>query len=103
VTKIDPIESKLKNKNYKGHGKSCLRMENHANGMPYLHDVAMPFAWFSILRHDLLWPLNFLSFSLLSMGSILVAQYSNFLYLKKKLDALPMIVFSSSNFIPIKS
>jgi hypothetical protein len=28
-TKIDPIQSKLKDKNYRGHGKSCLRIESH--------------------------------------------------------------------------
>jgi hypothetical protein len=33
MTKIGPIEKKLKDKNYRGHGKSCPRMENHANGM----------------------------------------------------------------------
>jgi hypothetical protein len=42
--KINPIESKLKDKKYRGHGKSCLRMENHANDMAYLHDFAVPFA-----------------------------------------------------------
>jgi hypothetical protein len=41
TTKINPIQRKLKDKNYRGHGKSCLRMENHANGMAYLHDFAM--------------------------------------------------------------
>jgi hypothetical protein len=33
MTKIGHIEKKLKDKNYRGHGKSCPRMENHANGM----------------------------------------------------------------------
>jgi hypothetical protein len=32
TTEIGPIENKLKDKNYRGHNKSCPRMENHANG-----------------------------------------------------------------------
>jgi hypothetical protein len=32
TTKIGPIENKLKDKNYRGHGKSCPRIENHSNG-----------------------------------------------------------------------
>jgi hypothetical protein len=46
---IGPIDNKLKNKNYRGHGKSCIRMEN-----PYKWPgkCAVPFAWFSILGHD---------------------------------------------------
>jgi hypothetical protein len=43
TTKIDSIENKLKDKNYRGHGNSCLRMENHANGTAYLYDFALPF------------------------------------------------------------
>jgi hypothetical protein len=32
TTKIGPIENKLKDKIYRGQGKACSRMENHANG-----------------------------------------------------------------------
>jgi hypothetical protein len=32
TTKIGPIENKLKDKNYRCHGKSCPRIKNHANG-----------------------------------------------------------------------
>jgi hypothetical protein len=35
TTKIDSIQNKLKDKNYRGYRKSCLRMENHANGMAH--------------------------------------------------------------------
>jgi hypothetical protein len=41
-SKIGPIENKLKDKNYRSYGKSCLRMENHANStgnvLCHLHD-----------------------------------------------------------------
>jgi hypothetical protein len=33
MTKVDPIQSNLKDKNYRGYSKSGLRMENHANAM----------------------------------------------------------------------
>jgi hypothetical protein len=40
---IGPIKNKLKDKNYRGHGKSCPRMENHAKSMPHflchMHDI----------------------------------------------------------------
>jgi hypothetical protein len=32
TTKIDTMKNKLKDKNYRGHEKLCLRTENHANG-----------------------------------------------------------------------
>jgi hypothetical protein len=41
---IDSIESKLKDKNYRGHGKSCLRMENHTNGTAKSCKYVVPFA-----------------------------------------------------------
>jgi hypothetical protein len=44
MTKIKPIQSKLKDRNYRGHGKSCLRMENHANGTTNVGKCAMPFS-----------------------------------------------------------
>ena len=43
TTTINSIERKLKDKNYRGHGKLSLRMENHANSSTYLHDFAVPF------------------------------------------------------------
>ena len=63
MTKIDPMKSKLKGKINKGHRKSCLRMETHANGtesaLCHLHDF--PFS-----DINLLW-----------MESILVVQFPN--------------------------
>jgi hypothetical protein len=53
---IGPIKNKLKDKNYRGHGKSCPRMENHANGTTHfpclLHDfpfLGMKFAVASLM------------------------------------------------------
>jgi hypothetical protein len=44
MTKIGSMENKLKDKNYRGYGKSCLRMENHENGMAHLPTFVVPFA-----------------------------------------------------------
>jgi hypothetical protein len=43
MIKIDPIQSKLQDKNYRCYRKSCLRMENHANGMTHLPTFVVPF------------------------------------------------------------
>jgi hypothetical protein len=56
--------------------------------------------------HDFPWPLLFLSFSLFSIGPISVIQFPNPIVLYvfyAFLDTLPMIVFSSSDSILIKS
>jgi hypothetical protein len=46
TTKIDLVENKLKVKIYRGHGKSCPRMENHANGMEnVLYDLHDFHSW----------------------------------------------------------
>jgi hypothetical protein len=45
----DKIRSKLEDKNYRGHGKSCLKMENHENGIANVGKCAVPFAWFPLL------------------------------------------------------
>jgi hypothetical protein len=43
MTEIDLMENKLKDINYRDHGKSCLRMEYHTNGIAHflcdLHDI----------------------------------------------------------------
>jgi hypothetical protein len=53
TTKIGPIENKIKEKIYRGHGKSCPRIENHANGMEnvtcQLHDFPFLFSMRPIL------------------------------------------------------
>jgi hypothetical protein len=88
TTKIGSIENKIKEKNYRGHGKSYPRIENHANGMGnvpcQLHDF--PF--------------------LFSMGPILLVQFPNLdclVYFLCILDTLPMMVFSISDSILIKN
>jgi hypothetical protein len=53
TTEIGPKENKLKDKNYRGHGKSCPRIENHANGIGnvlyHLHD----FLFLGMICHSL--------------------------------------------------
>jgi hypothetical protein len=103
MTKIDPMENKLKDKNYRSHGKSCLRMENHASGMGnvpcHLHD----FPFLGIICHGL----N--TFCLLACFEWDLFQSSNFqihIFLSifnVIIDELLMIVISCFNSILITS
>jgi hypothetical protein len=110
MTKIDPIQTKLKDKSMEAQ-QSCLSMETHANGTAksckcvvpcHLHD----FLFLGMICRGLY------NFCLLACFNgvyfrhpIFKFGFSRiFLYIFKVfLDALPKIVFSSSNFILIRS
>jgi hypothetical protein len=103
MTEIGPVENKLKDKNYRGHGKSCPRMENHANGMGnvpcHLHDLPLlgmifrglyNFCLLACFLQGLFQSFNFQIRISLSIFNVII-------------DALLMIVISCFNFILVKS
>jgi hypothetical protein len=103
TTEIGPIENMLIDKNYKGHGKSCPRMEDHAYGtgnvpchlhdFPFLGMICCGLYNFCLLA-CFLWGLfrssNFQIWIFLSIFNVII-------------DALLMIVLSCFNSILVKT
>jgi hypothetical protein len=101
---IGHIVKKLKDKNYKGHDKSCPRMENHANGtahflchlddFPFLGMICRDLYNFCLLAcflWGLFWSFNFQIRIFLSKINVIIN------------ELLIMIVLSYFNSILVKS
>jgi hypothetical protein len=97
TTEIDPMENKLKDKKYRGHDKSCPRMENHANGTAHflcLLDMICRglyiFCLLACFKWDLFWLTNFQIRIFLSIFHVIII-------------ALLMVVLPCFNSILVKS
>jgi hypothetical protein len=103
TSEIGPIENKLKDKHYKGHGESCPRMDNHANGMAHSLCHLRDFLFLGMICRGLY---NFCLLACFLWGLFWLFNFQIRIVLcifYTFLDTLPMIVFSSSNSILIKS